>query len=137
MYSQYAVLGTTTQLLRHACVTPHNQFKIDPLERDELIKAASRFVTLGLRPFRELECEGLQELIMAGVKLGKKYNSMTLEDLKQVLPSRNTVKSMVTIEAESAEDTIKTLFPQAKKMVDLGVRSICGRIDTNIARIWQ
>lgn len=115
VYSQYAIQGTTTQLLRHGCVTPHNQFKIDPLERDELTKAAAKFVTLGLRPFSELECEGLHELIMAGVKLGKNYNSMTLADLKQVLPSRNTVKSKVTIEAESAKDTMKTLFAQAKK----------------------
>lgn len=103
VYSQYAIQGTTTQLLRHGCVTPQNQFKIDALERDELTKAAAKFITLGLRPFKELECDGLHELIMAGVKLGKKYNSMTLVDLKQVLPSRNTVRRVVTIEAESAQ----------------------------------
>lgn len=114
MYSSHAVQGTTTQLRRHSCIPSQREFQLDPIDREELTKAASKFVSLDFRPFNALECEGLQELIMAGVKLGKKYPSITFDGLKQVLPSANTVKNMVSSEAKMAKDSIKILFEKAK-----------------------
>lgn len=93
----------------------------DSLEfnREEITKAASKFISLDLRPFNALECPGLQELVMAGVKLGQKYPTMTFDEFKQIFPSRNTVKKMVSAEAESAKNAIKELFEKSKKNGDL------------------
>lgn len=114
VYSPYAVQGSTVQLLRHACVPSQREFKIDFSDHEELMKAASKFVNLDLRPFYALECQGLLELVMAGVKLGKKYPSMTIDELKKNFPSRNSVKKMVSSEAECAKDLIKKLFEKSK-----------------------
>lgn len=115
VYSSHAADGTTAQLLRHECVEKevNNLKHVDNTDFDGLKRAAAKFVCMDLRPFTALECPGLQDLIMAGVKLGKKHHKMTLDDLKRVLPSRNTVKAMVTCEAQEARESIKNLFQKA------------------------
>lgn len=116
VFSHHAATGSTMQLLRHKCVQyREKELKIDNKHFDGLKKAAAKFICMDLRPFKAVECDGLQELVMAGVKLGKKYPKLSMADLKRSFPTRNTVKNMVTSEAHDAKESIKALFKQAIK----------------------
>lgn len=114
IYSSHAVLGSTAQLLRHGCVAKEvSSMAINQNEFERLKCAAAKMVCLDLRPLRAVECPGLLDLVMAGVNLGKRYPNMTIDDLKQILPTRNTVKTTITSEAQIAKESIKILFQKA------------------------
>lgn len=114
IYSPHAVSGSTAQLLRHGCVLkPSQKITINQSEFDALKRAAAKMVSLDLRPFQAVECPGLLDLVMAGVNLGKKYSDMTIDGLRQIFPSRNTIKGTVLSEALIAKDLIKELFKKA------------------------
>lgn len=114
VYSPHTVLGNTSQLLRHACVSKESSnFTINANEFDRLKRDAAKMVSLDLRPLKSVECPGLLDLVMDGVSLGKKYPDMTIDDLKKVFPTRNTVKSTLKSEAKIAKDSIKALFQKA------------------------
>lgn len=116
MYSAHAVTGSTSQLLRHRCVTIEQKpIQLSEIDRETLKQAAAKFVAVDLRPLRAIECPGLLELVMAGVELGKKFPDMTIEDLKRELPTRNTVRNTLMTEAESSKAAIKELFQKAMK----------------------
>lgn len=114
--------GNTTKLLRHPCVTPseHADMKINSKEFEDIKRAAAKFVCLDLRPFNAVECTGLRELITAGVKLGKKYPQIKLENFLENFPSRNTVKAIIADEANRAKAAIKIVFKEALKQGGLG-----------------
>lgn len=103
VYSPFAVQGSTIQLLRNVRIPNQRKFKLDSDDHEELTMSAAKFVSLDLRSFRALECQGLQELVLAGIKMGKKYHPMTTDELKHVFPSRSSVKSMVSSDAECAK----------------------------------
>lgn len=114
VYSPHAVSGSTAQLLRHGCILKEPpRMEINQTEFDVLKKAAAKLVALDLRPLQTVECPGLQGLVMAGVNLGKKYPDMTIDDLRRVFPSRNTIRSTLESEAQGAKDSIKILFRKA------------------------
>lgn len=69
--------------------------------------------------------------------MGQKYPTMTFDEFKQIFPSRNTVKKMVSAEAESAKNAIRELFEKSKIMEDSDALLTFGRTVTNIKRIWQ
>lgn len=107
--------GSTTKLLRHPCVTPatFNELNFNANDIEKIERAAAKFVCVDLRPFNAVECSGLRDLILASVELGKKYPKIKSEDISKVLPSRKTVKSIITKEANKAKDAIKILFKNA------------------------
>lgn len=108
--------GSTTQLLRHKCVTvTKSDVRFDTADFDELKRAAAKFICSNLQSFRALECPGLRDIVMAGVRLGKKNPKMSMDDLSFIFPSRNTVKSVVESEAQLAKESIRSLF---RKVID-------------------
>lgn len=109
--------GTTTQLLRHRCVTENTTRKsIEPIDTvfiEKLKEAAAKFVCLDLRPMYALEGDGIRELFMAGFKMGKRYPKMSVENLMEHFPTRKSVKTVIATVANDAKQKIKAMFKSA------------------------
>lgn len=113
---KYVKSGATTQLLRHTCVAeldPKKLRKIDQIDFENLKNAAAKFVCLDLRPFRSIECPGFYEIIMASIKLGRKYPNLTKEDLISNFPGRKTIKETVSAVAMESKEHMKYLLRSA------------------------
>lgn len=114
--------GSTTELLRHSCVPPAviNELNINTNDIERIETAAAKVVCVDLRPFNAVECPGLKDLILASVDLGKKYPKIRSEDISKILPSKKSVKTITTKEANQAKDAIKNLFKEAIQQNGLG-----------------
>lgn len=105
--------GSTTQLLRHPCVCKSESASIDNLSVEKLKKAAAKFICCDLRPMNAIEGDGIREIFMAGIELGKKYPKVNTENLAACLPSRKSVKTIINQEADDAKQRIKAIFKSA------------------------
>lgn len=56
-------------------------------------EAALKFVIIDLRPISAINGDGLAELISTMTYMGAKYGGMTVADVKDVIPSRQTVRA--------------------------------------------
>lgn len=114
--------GSTTQLLRHPCVTTSAPVAVNigQKELENLKQAAAKFVCLDLRPFNAVECLGLRELVMAGVEIGKKNPTIKMEDFLSQFPSRHSTKSVVSDLAIRAKAAIRVLFKDCIEQGGLG-----------------
>lgn len=81
---------------------------------------AAKFVCLNLRPFNSVECLGFHEIVMAGVKLGQKYPTLTKDDLARNIPGRKAVTDMVTADALHSKKYITCAFREAITLGGLG-----------------
>lgn len=106
--------GSTTQLLRHPCVGANSAAEsIDKFALEKLNKAAAKFICCDLRPMNAMEGDGVREIFMAGIELGKKYPKMNTENLVACLPSRKSVKTIIAQQANDAKQRIKSIFKSA------------------------
>lgn len=87
--------------------------KISKTHADMLKNAAVQFVCEDLRPYCAIEGNGLFNLVSAAMELGKKYPNITSNDLKCLLPARNTVQRAVTLKASDAKAMIKSELHEA------------------------
>lgn len=62
-------------------------------DRNNVKKAATEFVVRDARPFNALNGDGLVSLLIMFSMLGEKYGKLSVDDVKDVLPSVNTVTS--------------------------------------------
>lgn len=60
-----------------------------------------------------IEGDGVREIFMAGIEFGKKYPKMNTENLAAYLPSRKSVKTKITQQADDAKQRIKAIFKLA------------------------
>lgn len=90
--------------------------KISNKHTEMLKNAAVQFVCDDLRPYHAIEGRGLFSLISATMELGKQYPNITPNDLKSLLPARNTVQRAVTSKSEDAKNMIKTKLHEAYKL---------------------
>lgn len=109
--------GSTTQMLRHPCINAkvagESSTKIDANSVEKLNRAAAKFICLDLRPMNALEGDGIRELFMAGIELGKRYPKVNTENLMAHFPSRKSVKTIIAAEANDAKQNIKAIFRSA------------------------
>lgn len=127
LYNSYG-RGNTTGLLRHTCQkTVDGQKKL--IVRGDIKKqiksAAANFVAKDLRPYSAVEGEGLFDLCAASMKFGQIYKKATDADLRDVLPSRNTVKSTLTQTANQIKAKIRDILAEAKQIGGFAITSDC------------
>lgn len=79
-------------------------FKLAELE--QIKDAAAKFIVKDIRPFLAIEGEGLRDLIYSGIQLGRKYPKMNEADLRNAIPTRNTVLARVHEMAESGKNLL-------------------------------
>lgn len=98
--------GTTTIFHRHQkqCLNKTSQNstamsvprpKFSGKHIDTIKEASTQYVCEDLRPYAAIEGSGLFQLVYAALELGKSYPTMTADDLKRILPSRQTTKRAV------------------------------------------
>lgn len=131
--------GTTTVFHRHQkqCLQKKDQKSINeffggkPIENTKIsekhiaaIKDGSiRFICDDLRPYVSMEGSGLFQLFSAAVELGKSYPTITIEDIKRILPSRRTVQRAVEDKLSSIKEMISKKLFQALETCDGFVRN--------------
>lgn len=90
--------GNINALTRYECsqdVNGKKKILVKPGIREEMKNAATKFVVNDLRPFYAIEGESLLQLCTAVMhfgQFGQTYPKACPDDLKTVLPSRNTVR---------------------------------------------
>lgn len=120
---------TTTGLKQHKCPGLKNTTFMDTFLSNEqthmskvrfsesdkkLIRdAAEKFIVLDIRPFFALEGEGLRYLLKAAIEIGKRYPTITKEDIDKLIPSRRTMGRHVHMKAYNSKDQIKIDFKKA------------------------
>lgn len=120
--------GNTSIFNRHICQkidVTNNKLKliIRPEIKNDFKKAAAMFVAKDLRPYLAVEGEGLFELLVTAMKFGQQYKKATDDDLRNMLPSRNTVRSHLEQLACEIKIKIKTVMENAKLNGGLAVTS--------------
>lgn len=96
---------------------PQKRIKFDDNDKKSIYQASAKFISLDLRPFRAIEGSGLNDLLVAAMKSGKKYPLITEEDLKMIIPSSNTIRNRVQENANNARETIKLSLKNAIKTI--------------------
>lgn len=114
--------GTTTPFTRHECKKGKNQLSITDFtttsvqqnkinvsqqHHEKLREGAVQFICADLRPFRAVECQGLLALVQSAVSLGQAYPKLGEEQVRQILPSRNTVQRDVESKVVTAKQMLK------------------------------
>lgn len=79
-------------------------FKLNEL--NQLRDSAAKYVVSDVRPISAIAGEGLIQLIYSAIQLGWRYPHMNIADLKNALPSRN---SLIPRVKELAENGLKLL----------------------------
>lgn len=75
-------------------------------ELNQLRDSAAKYVVSDVRPISAIAGEGLIQLIYSAIQLGWRYPHMNIADLKNALPSRN---SLIPRVKELAENGLKLL----------------------------
>lgn len=118
--------GNTSLFKRHACQKVDDKkvkLLIRPEIKTEFKSAAANFVSKDLRPYLAIEGEGLFDLLSTAMKFGQSYKKATIDDLRQVLPSRNTVRAHLEKEAIDIKAKIKSILQKAKEIGGFAVTS--------------
>lgn len=118
-YSHH-ISGNTTQLRRHACISPLKSTPVNMEDFENLKQAAAKFVCLDFRPFNAVECTGLRDMLAAAFEIGQKYPNMSTDEFLTCIPSRNTVKTTVSGNAANAKPLIEDIFEEAIKQGGFG-----------------
>lgn len=119
--------SNTNIFLRHRCEieTPNKKKKmiIRNDTKEEFKAAAANFVSKDIRPYRAIEGGGLFDLLNTCMKFGQANSHATAENLREALPSRNTVRSAVTQRAEDTKRAIRANFHEAKLLGGFAITS--------------
>lgn len=119
-------IGSTTLFIRHQ---KHCLKEVSPKSFDggpavktnvsakyvaAIKEASTQYICEDLRPYSAMEGSGLFHLLSAALELGKSYPTMTADDLKRILPSRNTTQRAVqeklpTIKSMISKDLMDSL----------------------------
>lgn len=78
--------------------------------------AASNFIAKDLRPYLAIEGNGLFELLTVAMKFGQSYRKATEDDLREVIPSRNTVRAHLEQLASQIKIKMKIILQNAKEV---------------------
>lgn len=115
---------------RHKCIVAGNANKAKRLliSQDEKLKlavASALFVTKDFRPFYAVECDGLLNLCTAAMQFGQRYPKATVDDLKEAMPTRNTVASHVSQISSGVKRDIRKVMDAAKEQNGLAATTDC------------
>lgn len=113
--------STTSNLRNHKCrhmkSIRHEQSnarrQFDRKDIDAIRDATVKFVAFDIRPFFAIQGEGLLDLLITMAEVGSRYQNMSREDIRQLIPSRRTVKRHTEIKANQMKDLIKKRFREA------------------------
>lgn len=115
--------NTTSNLLNHKCRNMNKksifeeqakvQRQFDRKDIDAIRNATVKFVSFDIRPFFAIEGEGLLDLLMTMAEVGSRYQNISREDIRQLIPSRRTVKRHTEIKGDEMKDLIKKHFREA------------------------
>lgn len=121
--------GNTTPFIRHVCKVQSKDgvpaLLISKDQKDKLKSAAALFVAKDFRPYFAIECEGLLNLCTAVMEFGQRYPKATSVDLKNALPSRNTVRTAVCKIAGDVRQNIRRVMQMAKEQSGLAATTDC------------
>lgn len=117
----------TSHILKHSCMnsnasntlisgflTVQNK-KIRSDDKLKIKQAATSFICKDLRPFEALNGSGLLEFASACVNIGAIYGNLAIDDIKNLLPSPQTVSRFVS---EKAVTVRVNLFEKVSKIVN-------------------
>lgn len=115
--------STTSNLLYHKCRIVHKesvfqeqakeQRRFDQKDIDGIRDSIVKFVAFDIRPFFAIEGEGLLDLLIKMAEVGNRYQNISREDVRQLIPSRRTVKRHTESMADKMKDFIKKHFREA------------------------
>lgn len=120
--------GNTTRLIRHICYESKNghdtndhvgqeRLMISAKDKEPLKSAAVKFIANDLRPYSAIEGEGLLDICVACMNFGQKFRKAGPADLKNALPSRNTVRAAVNERADEYREHVSKFL---KKAIECG-----------------
>lgn len=125
--------GNTNRLLRHICLRAdsngsdassssnslrrNKKIIIKREAKKQLTTASVQYVATDLHSYNSVEGEGFFQLCKACMQFGQSHRTATTEDLKQALPSRNTVKAEIT---DMAMDYKKRVSEFIEKAIESG-----------------
>lgn len=121
--------GNTNIFHRHRCTTStgkeRSSILVSTQEKEKLKRGCASFVSLDLRPYHSVDCEGFFLLACAIMQFGQKYPKATEKDLQKALPCRNTVKSIVGDIASEVRKQIRDILQRGKDVNGFGVTTDC------------
>lgn len=123
---------TTTGLLKHKCPKkdkdqcvldsffsiPEKQsenraIKFTKEDRQKIRDGAEKFIVQDIRPFFAIEGNGLRSLLRSAIQIGRKYPSITENDIDNLIPARLTMRRHVEGKAADSKKDITNSFQQA------------------------
>lgn len=113
--------GNTNALLRHGCTitteTGAKRHLISESSKGNMLSAAVKLICNNLRPYSAIEDSGILMICYAAMKFGQNHKHATIEDLKELLPKRNTVKYAVQKKANENKTKIRELIKKAIEVI--------------------
>lgn len=121
------VKSNTNIFLRHKCQTETVDKKKKMIIRkdtkEEFKIAAAKFVSKDIRPYYAIEGDGLFDLCNVCMKFGQSNSQATAEDLREAMPSRNTVRATVTNISVDTKHAITAILQKAKLVGGFAITS--------------
>lgn len=113
----------TSHILKHRCLNNDTNLSMDGFvsikniniltnDKNKIKEAATNFVSKDLRPFEAVNCVGFIELVKVFIYIGAKYGNLSDSDLRNVIPSPQTISRNVSSKAVSIKTNLHSFIKE-------------------------